>query len=73
MSPIFQYKCNPCNYEFELFIGRNEIALCPNCKGPVKKLPTAASFRFGEQVRSPNSPDAVAEATEQRKQRRLKK
>lgn len=73
MSPIYVYKCEPCKYEFELFVGRDAIALCPNCKGPVKKLPTAASFRFGDQVNHPNTPDAVAEATAERKQRMLKK
>jgi len=73
MTPIYVYKCEPCKYEFELFVAKEETALCPNCKRPVKKLPTAASFRFGDQVNHPNEPDQVAEANYNRKQRMLKK
>jgi putative FmdB family regulatory protein len=78
--PIYEFKCERCKYRFEcLTINPShypESQECPNCKksDKVKRVPTAASIRFGEQMRSPNNPDAVAEANaERRKRRELKK
>jgi putative FmdB family regulatory protein len=81
MMPIYEYYCKDCRLTFEKIpINKQETLellqekqACPNCQRKVKKMPTAASFRLGEHLRSPNSPDAVAEATHERKQRRLKK
>ena len=71
--PIYEYKCTKCLYQFERIHDTSKhISECPNCKGATKRLPSSGSFRFGEHVRSPNNPDAVAEATHERKQRRLK-
>ncbi len=71
--PIYEYFCKKCKKQFEmLHMSDQELALCPNCKGPVKKLPTSGSFRFGDQQRHPNHPDNVAEATQERTKRRRK-
>lgn len=72
--PIFEFKCPECKYQFEVIQKHaDKVSPCPNCKTASRRIPTAAAFRFGEQVRSPNSPDAVAEATaERRKKRELK-
>ena len=45
--PIFEYKCNQCEKEFEklVFAGEENNILCPECKSQdvVKKM-SAASF-----------------------------
>ena len=30
--PIYEYKCNNCNKNFELLIFGNEVPCCPDCK-----------------------------------------
>ncbi len=38
--PTYDYKCNDCNYTFELFqkITEEPIERCPKCSGSVKRL-----------------------------------
>lgn len=38
--PTYEYKCNECNYVFELFqsMSAEPVKECPNCKGLVKRL-----------------------------------
>lgn len=38
--PTYDYKCNKCNYTFELFQKMTDepIKECPKCKGPVIRL-----------------------------------
>ncbi len=38
--PTYDYKCNKCGKEFELFQSMSEQPLseCPDCQGPVKRL-----------------------------------
>jgi putative FmdB family regulatory protein len=37
--PIFEYKCEDCNYIFnKLLISRDTHVNCPLCQGDVKKL-----------------------------------
>ena len=70
--PIYEYKCNKCKYQFERIIMKasDEIIKCPNCSTPVKRVPTAGSFRFGEFLNHPNEPDRVQEDVQKRKERR---
>lgn len=44
--PIYEYKCNRCNLEFELLIFSGEEAICPKCgsKNLTKKV-SLVSFR----------------------------
>jgi putative FmdB family regulatory protein len=38
--PTYDYKCNKCNYTFELFQKMTDEPMkeCPKCKGPVIRL-----------------------------------
>ncbi len=38
--PTYDYKCNTCNYTFELFqrMSDDPITECPKCKGKVTRL-----------------------------------
>jgi putative FmdB family regulatory protein len=38
--PTYDYKCEECNYTFELYQRMTEepLAICPNCKGKLKRL-----------------------------------
>lgn len=38
--PNYDYKCQDCDYAFELFqkMTDSPIEVCPNCKGKVKRL-----------------------------------
>lgn len=38
--PTYDYKCNNCNYTFELFQKMTDepVKECPKCKGPVIRL-----------------------------------
>ena len=45
--PIYEYKCNKCENEFEklVFAGDDKEVSCPECKsGDVSKKMSAASF-----------------------------
>lgn len=43
--PIYEYKCEKCDNEFELILFGNEEVICPSCgaKNPIKKI---SSFGF---------------------------
>lgn len=37
--PIFEYRCEPCESQFESFVmSHSEHVTCPSCQGEVKKL-----------------------------------
>lgn len=38
--PTYEYRCNSCGHEFELFQTMKElpVSICPKCKGPVQRL-----------------------------------
>lgn len=38
--PTYQYRCNECGYEFELFQAMTAapVTTCPECHGPVRRL-----------------------------------
>ncbi len=46
--PIYEYKCETCGREFELFksITDNGKPCCKFCDGPVKKLISRSSFHL---------------------------
>ena len=47
--PIYEYKCNKCNEEFEcLILGSDEEVSCPGCDNEkVDRLMSACSFQSG--------------------------
>ncbi len=55
--PIYEYKCNKCNHEFEcLVIGSNEEVTCPDCSGTqVERLMSACSFKSGGAYSPPST------------------
>ena len=46
--PIYEYRCDQCGEEFELFrsITDNGTPCCKFCDGPVKKLISRSSFHL---------------------------
>ncbi|MEO0279191.1 MAG: FmdB family zinc ribbon protein [candidate division WOR-3 bacterium] len=44
--PVYEYKCESCNYKFEKLQSFNDEPekLCPKCGGAVKKLISRSSF-----------------------------
>ena len=44
--PIYEYRCNACNDEFEVTqkISDEPLRTCPKCNGPVEKLISHSSF-----------------------------
>ena len=44
--PIYEYRCNACSKQFELFqkITDEPLAECPECGGTVERLVSATSF-----------------------------
>jgi putative FmdB family regulatory protein len=46
--PIYEYKCNECGKDFELFrsITDKSVPSCKFCKGPVSKLISRSSFHL---------------------------
>jgi putative FmdB family regulatory protein len=38
--PTYEYRCNKCMYEFEIFqaMTADPVAACPKCNGPVTRL-----------------------------------
>jgi len=47
--PIYEYKCEDCNEEFEaLVFRRDETVPCPSCKGEdIKRMMSACGFKTG--------------------------
>jgi len=47
--PIYEYKCNACNKEFEcIVIGGNDEVTCPECSGKeVERILSACNFKSG--------------------------
>lgn len=72
--PIYEYRCKHCLQQFEEIllstVNVPEYKTCPNCKKSAKRIPTAGSFRWGDQVNHPNEPDRVQEEAQKRKRRR---
>lgn len=44
--PIYEYHCNGCKKTFERFqkMSDDPVAICPDCKGKVKRLISQTSF-----------------------------
>jgi putative FmdB family regulatory protein len=74
--PVYEYRCNACNIQFEL---RQKFAdppadRCPECGGTVRKMVSAVSFAlkgagwfgdgYGTKVESTNSEGEAAKGTE---------
>ncbi len=47
--PIYEYKCEDCNEEFEALVFRtDEIVPCPSCEGnDIKRLMSACNHKSG--------------------------
>jgi len=46
--PIYEYRCQQCGKEFEVFRGVRDAAdpVCRFCSGPVRRLISASSFHL---------------------------
>ena len=46
--PTYQYACNACNHEFEIFQDFQEASLtiCPECDGEIRKIYSAVGVVF---------------------------
>jgi len=46
--PLYDYKCTNCGHIFEVQqkISEEPLKYCPNCKGPIKRLISAAGIIF---------------------------
>ena len=46
--PLYDYKCSKCKHVFEVAqkISAEPLKHCPKCKGPVKRLISAAGIIF---------------------------
>ena len=46
--PTYQYACNACAHEFEVFQSFSDASLtqCPECKGEIRKVYTAVGVVF---------------------------
>ncbi|MEK6648880.1 MAG: FmdB family zinc ribbon protein [Actinomycetota bacterium] len=46
--PTYQYACNACNHEFEVFQAFSDASLthCPECDGKVRKVYSAVGVVF---------------------------
>ncbi len=46
--PIYEYKCQKCGREFEVFQGISDkpVEVCKYCGGPVSKLVSLSSFHL---------------------------
>ena len=46
--PLYDYKCTKCGHIFEVLqkITEEPLKYCPNCKGPIKRLISAAGIIF---------------------------
>lgn len=47
--PIYEYKCQKCNKEFEyLVLGAGDVVICPQCDGKkVNRLMSSCRFKSG--------------------------
>ena len=49
MSPTYEYCCEKCNIEIEVFVKnvkKAKLLTCPQCKGEVKKLVSKPNLKF---------------------------
>ncbi|MFA4843923.1 MAG: FmdB family zinc ribbon protein [Candidatus Margulisiibacteriota bacterium] len=46
--PLYDYKCGKCGHIFEVMqkISEEPLKFCPECKGPIKRLISAAGIIF---------------------------
>lgn len=46
--PLYDYKCSKCGHVFEIQqrISEEPLKFCPKCKGPIKRLISAAGIIF---------------------------
>ncbi len=46
--PTYEYKCKECGHIFEIVqkITEEPLKFCPECKGPIKRLISAAGIVF---------------------------
>ena len=46
--PLYDYKCGKCGHVFEVMqkIAEEPLKYCPQCKGPIKRLISAAGIIF---------------------------
>ncbi len=44
--PIYEYRCDECNHQFDVFqkITEDPVSQCPECGGPVHKLVSRTTF-----------------------------
>jgi len=56
--PAYEYKCEPCNAQFEEILTQSEDVKkysdwhpCPNCNGRAARIVSAANFKFAGGVR----------------------
>lgn len=60
--PIFEYKCNTCQKEFEILTvsSKQDEVVCPDCGSKkVQKLLSASTVKSGGSVGLGNAPSAV--------------
>ena len=49
MSPLYDYRCNCCDYRKEVFkpiAKSDEVELCPQCEIPMPLQPACGSFQI---------------------------
>ncbi len=46
--PIFEYRCEECDFRFEELVLKEREIKCPRCGGKVKKLVSSFVARGGE-------------------------
>ena len=46
--PTYDYECDACHHEFEIFQNMSDDPLtkCPKCKGPIEQLISAPAVQF---------------------------
>jgi putative FmdB family regulatory protein len=45
--PIYEYRCENCDNDFETLVFGTEDICCPKCKGPVERVMSCCSFKSG--------------------------
>ncbi len=43
--PIYEYRCEQCDNDFETLVYGSQEVCCPKCGGPVHKLMSCCSFK----------------------------